>query len=438
MIGRESGTHVSLIDEIVSVPNLTRAWEKVRSNIRVAQRDRSRGVDNITILDFETEWATHMERLALDLRSGQYRPLPPKHLLIGKTGGGERAIAILAVRDRIAQRAVLQVLEPLVEPTFLDCSYGFRSYVGVPHALARVERYRQQGLRWAAHADVADCFGTIDHRILLDLVERRVRDRAVVTLVAEWLRAGVLSEVATTDASQWWDDGEQLWEKFTTVAMDIADGGSVGMNDGMDYNAGFVPPAERSSHLRRRALQGLMSNAALWSLTYGKAVMSGVRRAAPLVKRIPGGAATLGAASLAALALVPLATRARRERERGALQGGALSPLLANIYLDPFDRAMVQRGHSVVRFADDFLVLGASDAAVTAALRDAEVILGKLRMATNPQKTQQGTFDDGLVFLGHRFVPAPPKSNERAASFAEVQQRLRQSVQRKKGKQHKK
>lgn len=75
MIGRESTPRAALIDAITSVDNLTRAWGNGQSNIRVAHRGRSRGVDNVTILDFEADWATHMERLALDLRSGQYRPI---------------------------------------------------------------------------------------------------------------------------------------------------------------------------------------------------------------------------------------------------------------------------------------------------------------------------------------------------------------------------
>lgn len=242
----------------------------------------------------------------------------------------------------------------------------------------------------------------------------------------------MLSDIGTTDASQWWDDSEQVWEQLTHVAMQIADGGTVTMGDSVEYSPSFVPPEERASHLRRRALQGLMSNAALWSLTYGKAVMMGVRRAAPIIKRIPGGATTLGAASVAALAILPLA--ARRERERGALQGGALSPLLANIYLDPFDRDMGQRDHTVVRFADDFLVLGTSDTAITAALRDAEAILGKLRMALNPQKRTVGHLMMDWCFWGIGLHPAPLKPSERADSFEDMQQRLRDSVRRKKDK----
>src|SRR5262245_44501988 len=124
-----------LIDEICGVENLTVAWRRVRSNIRMAWRGRSAGTDAVTIRDFEADWARQMAQLAEELQSGTYRPLPPKRVHIPKASGGERAIAILAVRDRVAQRAVQQVIEPLFDPLFLDCSYGCRPLVGVPEAV---------------------------------------------------------------------------------------------------------------------------------------------------------------------------------------------------------------------------------------------------------------------------------------------------------------
>src|SRR3712207_6294347 len=115
-----------LIEQICSVENLTLAWRRVRSNIQVARRGRSAGPDAVTLRDFQADWTRQMTQLADELRCGTYRPLPPKRIAIPKSSGGERAIAILAVRDRIAQRAVQQVLEPLFDPLFLDCSYGCR------------------------------------------------------------------------------------------------------------------------------------------------------------------------------------------------------------------------------------------------------------------------------------------------------------------------
>ncbi|PDW04079.1 CRISPR-associated endonuclease Cas1 [Candidatus Viridilinea mediisalina] len=135
-----------LLDQVVSVENLTLAWRRVRGNIHVARRARSAGFDAMTVRDFEADWLNQMRGLAEELQTGSYRPLPARHVTIPKASGGERAIAILAIRDRVAQRAVQQVLQPLFEPLFLDCSYGCRLYVveaGRPSlALDMMEEFR--------------------------------------------------------------------------------------------------------------------------------------------------------------------------------------------------------------------------------------------------------------------------------------------------------
>lgn len=429
-----------MLEAIASVENLTKAWTNVRRNIRVAQRGRSHGSDAITMMDFEEAWVEHMEQLSLELRTNTYRPLPPRQFLLAGKGGKQRTISILAIRDRIAQRAVLQVLEPQIEPTFLDCSYGFRPHVGVPYAIARIERYRQQGLHWVAHADIADCFGTIDHDILLHQLKQRIPDAAVLRLIDKWLNVGVLSETATTDASNWWDDGQELWDRLvehgTQFVYSQTEGGMSMAGMGQFDPSMLDEPTDRAGLLRKKALQGLASNAALWGITYGKTIATGVKKALPLLKRVPGGGATLGMASLAALAAIPLSQRLLRERERGTLQGGAISPLLANIYLDPFDRAMTERGHNLVRFADDFILVGASQASVEKALSDAQSTLARLRMTTKPQKTSIKHFNDGVRFLGHEFVPTREDGSTPLRSFEEAKHRLQERMpKRKKGKQ---
>lgn len=147
-----------LIEQVCTVENLTNAWRRVRSNIQLIRRDRSAGVDQVTLRDFEADWPAQMAQLAAELRDGSYRPLPPRRVMMPKANGGERAIAILAIRDRIAQRAVQQVLTPLFEPLFLDCSYGCRLAVGVPEAVERVARYAEQGLSWVVDSDISAYF----------------------------------------------------------------------------------------------------------------------------------------------------------------------------------------------------------------------------------------------------------------------------------------
>ena len=104
--------------------------------------------------------------------------------------GGLRRISIPTVADRLLQRATLQVLLPHFDRKFLSCSYGYRPKRGVAQAVAAVIRYRDRGLRWVAEADIDDCFGSLDHTLLLRLLEQEVLDWRVLQLMRWWLDVG--------------------------------------------------------------------------------------------------------------------------------------------------------------------------------------------------------------------------------------------------------
>jgi len=93
-----------------------------------------------------------------------------------------------------------------------------------------------------------------------------------------------------------------------------------------------------------------------------------------------------------------------RIRAAGAAQGGVLSPLLANIYLHPFDVAMVRSGFHLVRYADDFVVLGRHPREVQRAWQVADQVLRRLGLSLHPQKTRITSFEQGFKFLGHFFI----------------------------------
>jgi hypothetical protein len=121
---------------------------------------------------------------------------------------------------------------------------------------------------------------------------------------------------------------------------------------------------------------------------------------------------------------------ANRERGRGAVQGGALSPLLANLYLDPFDRALARQGHTLVRYVDDFLLLGRSRAEVEAALAEARRQATRLRLQLNEAKTALYPPEAAPVFLGHRFSPLVAPPAPRYNSFQEAGARMDRMIQR--------
>ena len=408
-----------LIDQICSIENLTEAWRRVRSNIQFARRRHSSGPDAVTISDFEHDWVRQMESLTTELRTGTYRPLPPRRVNIPKASGGERAIAILAVRDRVAQRAVQQVLEPLFDPLLLDCAYGCRPRVGVPDALARVQRYADQGLTWVVDADLRQYFDSIDHRILLALLRQRVDDLAVLRLISQWLAAGALAEVQDDSPVGMVAHGAAAVRRAVAWGREQASAPPLDTGVGWgSYDPASAPP-----------VMPMLSANNLWSAAMmAQPLLNGAKQALPHLQRIGGKrlAIAVGVAA-GAVAAGELATRALAEHGRGAPQGGALSPLLANIYLHPFDLALTSQGLRLVRFMDDFVIMCASEGDARRALDLATRQLAMLRLTLNSEKTRVVCYADGLEFLGESLAPRQrgPTLAQGKQTFAEAEQALR-------------
>jgi retron-type reverse transcriptase len=113
----------------------------------------------------------HIEALQRDLRDHLYRPQPLLAASMPKPSGGRRALAIPTVRDRIAQCAAALVITPILEREFEAASFGFRRDRSVPHAVAEVRRYRDEGYRWIVEADIDNFFDEVDHGRLLARLE---------------------------------------------------------------------------------------------------------------------------------------------------------------------------------------------------------------------------------------------------------------------------
>ena len=134
-----------------------------------------------------------LDELVTELRERRYRPLPARRVFILKPGTAEqRPLSIPAVRDRIVQAAVRIVLEPIFEADMLDCSFGFRPRRSAHDALQVLIDESWKGRRWVVETDIANCFEAIPHAGLMQAIEERVCDRAILGLVRGMLRAGVM------------------------------------------------------------------------------------------------------------------------------------------------------------------------------------------------------------------------------------------------------
>ena len=274
--------YYSLYDRLLQEKRLREAFRKVKAN------KGAPGIDGQTVEAFGERLEEEIALLVRELREKSYRPLPVKRVEIDKPDGGKRKLGIPAVRDRVVQQALLDILQPIFDAGFHPDSYGYRPGKSAHQAIARaVSLIRAEGRRWAVDLDLSKCFDTLAHDIIIQSFRRRVADGSILGLIRQFLQSGVM------------------------------EGG-------------------------------------VWQAS-----------------------------------------------EEGSPQGGVISPLIANVYLDAFDRQMSGRGYRVVRYADDILILTSSRRGAENALAAAKSYLeGELKLTVNEAKSGIVHSDDGAKFLG--------------------------------------
>lgn len=176
----------NLMEAVLSPVNLHRAWRRVKAN------QGAPGIDGLRIEDFPAHARAHWPAIRQALSEGCYQPQPVRRVSIPKPDGGERALGIPTVVDRVIQQAIAQVMTPLFDPDFSASSYGFRPKRSAHDALRQVKADMAAGYRIAVDLDLAKFFDNVDHDILMARVARRIRDKRLLALIGRYLRAGVL------------------------------------------------------------------------------------------------------------------------------------------------------------------------------------------------------------------------------------------------------
>ena len=285
--GITGGKWYSLMDKVWKLANLQRAVEKV------AQGKSKHKAEGRKCRRYAEQSAQRLPPLQAKLKSGQYQPKPVHRIWIPKLGSNElRPLGVPEVENRVVERAIRNVIEPIFERSFAQHSYGFRPRRGAKDALRRVDELLKGGKIWVVDADLKAYFDGIPQDKLLKKVAEHLADGALLELIERFLKQGV---------------------------METGKGGS--------------------------------------------------------------------------------------PTETGTPQGAVLSPLLANIYLNPLDHLMAQNGYEMVRYADDFVILCESQEKAEQALSRVRQWVEGAGLVLHPTKTrlvdasQRGGFD----FLGYHF-----------------------------------
>jgi RNA-directed DNA polymerase len=278
-------------------------------------------VDRQTIENYGENLVANLGNLGEQLGLGTYQPLAILRRWIEKEGSSEqRPLGIPTVRDRIAQAALRNVLEPIFERDFSEHSYGFRPGRGCKDALRRVTALLKAGYTWVVDADIKGYFDSIPHDRLMERVRTKVADGRVLKLIQDFLTQGVL--------------------------------------DGLET-------------------------------------------------------------------LTP---------DEGTPQGAVISPLLANLYLDPLDHLMARLGFVMVRYADDFVILCKDEAHARQALVEVQAWMREAGLTLHPVKTRVVDVQKpgGFDFLGYHFE-SPNKHWPRKKSLDRFRETVRGKTGRTRG-----
>lgn len=181
--------YYSLIDKVYSEKNLLKAYGRVESN-RGAP-----GIDGVTVEMFAEKLPEEIERLSGEIKRGEYKPMSLRRVEIPKADGKTRQLRIPAVRDRVVQQSLKEVLEPIFEEGFHPSSYGYRKGRNAWQAVEKAKAFASKyGLCNVVELDLSECFDTLDHEKIIDSVAERVSDGKILKLIRTILKSGVMED----------------------------------------------------------------------------------------------------------------------------------------------------------------------------------------------------------------------------------------------------
>ena len=256
----------SLLERVASQELLIDAWNETRHRAG----EHAGGFEEAQ--QFSRVAAKRLATVSSELLAGTWTPSPVRSARIPKSSGGWRQLGIPPLTDRIVERAILTVIDPVLDPLLLPWSFAYRRGLGVPDALRALAELRDDGSQWAVRGDFENCFDAIPRLAVIAKLREIIDDAALVELLALLIRRPV--------------------------------------------------------------------------------------------------------------------------------EGRKLSPLFANLYLDSFDRALLRHGHTVVRYADDFVIPVADRATAEHVVSAAQREAAALGLTLGEQKVSVHSFEEGIPFLG--------------------------------------
>lgn len=206
-----------LLEAALTRQNLQLAWQRVRANKGAA------GVDGLDIEQTAQVMRQSWPDIRQRLLTGRYRPRPVRKVMIPKPDGSQRELGIPTVLDRLIQQALLQVLQPRIDPSFSNHSHGFRPGRRAHDAVKAARGYVQSGKRVVVDVDLAKFFDRVNHDILIDRLRKRIDDAGVIRLIRAYLNAGIMDGGVVVDRHLGTPQGGPLSPLLANVLLDDVD-----------------------------------------------------------------------------------------------------------------------------------------------------------------------------------------------------------------------
>jgi RNA-directed DNA polymerase len=206
-----------LMELVVARENCLRALKRVRSN------GGSPGIDGMRPEELTGYLRQHWSDIRASLLDGTYRPSPVRRQEIPKSDGGMRQLGIPTVLDRFIQQCILQVLEPLYDPSFSASSFGYRRGRSALAAVEQARQYLQSGCTWAVEIDLEKFFDRVNHDMLMGRIAKRISDKRLLRIVRAYLNAGVLADGVVIERAEGTPQGGPLSPLLANILLDDID-----------------------------------------------------------------------------------------------------------------------------------------------------------------------------------------------------------------------
>lgn len=163
--------------------------ENLKEGFKALDGSKARGIDNVSKKDYGKNLDSNIEKLLTRLHNGSYVPRPKREKLIPKANGKMRPIAIACFEDKIVEKVAAEILTSIYEPIFMNASYGFRQNRSCHHAVNRTQEILESknAYNFVAEIDLANFFNTVNHRLLMKLLKKKISNKKFLSLIHRML-----------------------------------------------------------------------------------------------------------------------------------------------------------------------------------------------------------------------------------------------------------